>query len=151
MSDYDENEHDENEESVKKNPLRGVLKQKEKELNEALAELKKYREASKASTVATLIETAGGDSAYAKFYTAEDASEEAVKAWIEANSKLIGIKAPEQEDPARAQVEALANAVNTAPQVKVGSQADLAARLASAKTRDEYEAVINAAFKTTRD
>lgn len=153
MSDYeDEFEGNEDEANEKKNPLRPVLKQKEKELSSALSELKKYREKERASTVADLIKQAGGDPRYAKFYTSEDSSEEAVKAWIQSESELLGVQPAEPENQAAAaQVSAVANAVNSAPpQAKLGSTPDLIALMRSAKTREELDAAINAAFAAGR-
>lgn len=151
MSDYndDEFENDQNESDEKKNPLRPVLKQKEKALNEALAELAKYRAQERSSTVAELIKEAGGDPRYAKFYVSEDASPETVKAWIQSESELLGIKPPEQADPQDEQVRLLTDAVNSAPQVRIGSTADLVEKMRTAKTPEEFQAALSSAFPRT--
>lgn len=151
MSDIDEDEFEAegNEADEKKNPLRPVLKQKEKELRDALAELREFRAEKRTGTVAELIKAAGGDPRYAKFYTSDDSSEDAVKAWIQSESELLGVQSKDDPDPQEDQVRSLQNAVNSAPKVKLGSQQELIDRINSAKTREEYDAAVSAAFKAS--
>lgn len=134
--DFDVDEDEQVEE--KKNPLRPVLKQKEKALNEALARLAKYEAQERQSTVAELIKEAGGDPRYAKFYNSDDSSPESVKAWIQSEAELLGVST-EKDQETDLQVQRLTDAVNTAPvQRKAGSTADVISQIQSAKNADEF-------------
>lgn len=131
--------------------LRKQLRAQKKANDEALAELRTFRAEQRKTNVARLIEGAGGNPAYAQFYNSEDASETAVKAWIEANSGLLGVQQQSDEDRQQAgQVERITFAAQNAPQPKLGSKADLGQNLSAARTREELDAAINAIFTAGR-
>lgn len=152
MSDHDEDEFDDesNEGSGDSSnlvrDLRKQLKAQKKVLDEAALELSTFRTERRKTSVAKLIEDAGGNPAYAKFYTSEDSTPEAVNAWIQAEAELLGVKAKEEDDPDEDQVSLLQRTVNSAPQVKIGSLAETIDRVRSAKTRDELNAAMSTAF-----
>lgn len=153
MSDHEDDFDDESNDGTESNlvkDLRKQLRAQKKLLDEASTELSSYRTEKRQSNVAELIEKAGGNPKYAKFYTSEDASEEAVQAWIKAESELLGVKEPEQPNPEQENIERLNAAVNGAPQVKVGSTAEIVEKMRSAKTREEFEAALSSAFPASR-
>lgn len=155
MSDYNDDDFDDesndgdNGTDLVKN-LRRQLKAQKRLLDEATTELSTYRSEKRTKSVADLIEQAGGNPKYAKFYTSEDASEAAIAAWIQSEKELLGVKEPEQPDPQAQQIELLNSAVNGAPQVKMGSAAELIDKIRSAKTRAELDSAMSSAFPASR-
>lgn len=152
MSDEFEDEFDGDNEGASNvvKQLRQANKAKEKALSEALEKLRVYEAATRTTTVAKLIEEAGGNPAYAEFYTGEDADPNAVKAWIDSKSSLLGIQAKSEPDPQQDQIERISFAASNAPQPKLGSPADLGQNLAAAKTVEEKNAAIAAIFAAGR-
>jgi hypothetical protein len=158
MSDYDDDEFEDESDEADETPardsklvkdLRKQLRAHKKAMDEQATELATYRTQQRKSTVAELLKAAGTDTEYAKFYQSDDASETAVQAWIQENRKLLGIRDPEPEDPQADQVRQFSDVLNSAPQVKPGSHADSLEKLRNTKTREEHEAAIAAAFRTT--
>lgn len=148
MSDYEDFDESEDAGESQKNPLRPILRQKEKELKEALARLNKFEAEQRKGTVAELIEKAGGDPRYAKFYTSDDASEDAVKAWIQSESELLGVKAPDEPvvEPTADAVRSIAQSIASTPPPQGGAVHAAFAQVQGAKTREEFEAALAAAF-----
>ena len=152
MSDEFEDEDTDDDESGSNlvKDLRRQLKAQKKANDEALTELRSFRTEQRKSTVAKLIESAGGNPAYAEFYNGEDSSEGAVKAWIESRSQLLGITAPDEPDAQADDVRKVTFAAANAPATKLGSKDDLAQNLATARTREELDAATDAIFRSAR-
>lgn len=155
MSEYDEdidNDGDVDESTLLRD-LRKQLKAAKKEKDERDAELARYRADQRKASVADVLKERGARPELAKFYTGEDSSKEAVASWIEENADLFGISRAEDEpDPVvAAAASAISRATAEAPQVKVGSIPDHFQRIASAKTREEYEAALKAVGLAARD
>jgi hypothetical protein len=70
--------------------LRAEFEKRGKELETALAELNTFRAKERTSTVAQLLKAKGVPEAAAKFYNAEDVSEDAVTKWADENRALFG-------------------------------------------------------------
>lgn len=80
------NEHDS--EGIKN--LRKQYNATKKERDEFQKELAAYRQKERSATVAEILKAKGIPSSAAKFYTAEDASEDAVGKWVEENADIFG-------------------------------------------------------------
>lgn len=144
FDDLDENDDDSGSNLIK--DLRRQLKAQKKANEDALAELSKFRSEQRKANVASLLEKAGADPRYAKFYNSEDSSEEAVSAWIQSEAELLGVSRREEaEDDTADAVRAINNSVGNAPQRKVGSAADALSRAQSAKTPEELRAAMQMA------
>lgn len=120
-TDDDNNEGDAS--SLVKN-LRRQLKAAKKELSEASQFIDEVKAERRKGSVAEALEARGADKKYAKFYTDSDATPEKVEAWIVENADLFGIDTDAGDDTSQA-AEAISRATARAPQVGVGSDADL--------------------------
>jgi len=148
---FDDDEFEDEDESNGSNlvkDLRRQLKAQKKANDEALAELRTFRAEQRKTNVASLIEKAGGNPAYAQFYASEDASESAVQSWIEANSALLQIQPKDEPDPQADQIQKVTFAAANAPTPKLGGQVDLGQQLAAARTREELDAATAAIFSS---
>lgn len=123
--------------------LRKQLKAAKKEAAEAAAIASEFRAAQRQTSVAEALKAKGADPRFAEFYAGEDSSEEAVNAWITSRADLFGIDTsdPVDEGTARA-AAAISQASANAPAPNLGTPADLNARLAGAKSREEYSQVL---------
>lgn len=153
MSDYDDDDfEDENENgSNLVKDLRKQLRAQKKLLDEATTELSTHRSEKRSANVAKLLKESGADPRYSKFYTSEDASEEAVKAWIESEAELLGVKEPETPDPNADQIERISSAVADAPPDRSTALAAQVEAMRNAKTREEFEAAKAASFRQGAD
>lgn len=92
------------------------LRKQHKELTAKLAErdelLNKFLAKERTNTVAEVLAARGVNPKAASFYTAEDASEDAVGKWLEENAEVFGIKqtAPPVNDPNADAARRVANA-----------------------------------------
>lgn len=125
--------------------LRKQLEAAKKAEREARAKADEYEAAQRKASVAQLLEAKGARAGLAKFYTADDSSEEAVNAWITENAELLGISVDDTDDETAAQAAAISRASASAPPTKIGSIQDHMSRIAGAKTYAEYEAAVAAA------
>lgn len=130
MDEFDEVENDEaGEQGSGDGPkaLRNLVKQLQKQMRDQEEELKGYRKAARSTKVADLLPK-GFPKAAAKFYDAEDVSQEAVDAWAKANAEAFNYT-PEQADDGQQQVNREAAAAQaamhqaTAPFGAVGAEA----------------------------
>lgn len=70
--------------------LRKEFEAKSKQLEEATALLAKYQQQERASSLGQILKAKGLTEQHAKFYTADDVSEDAVGKWVEENAGLFG-------------------------------------------------------------
>lgn len=125
--------------------LRKQLKALKKSNDEAAEKLSKFEKQERLSTVADLVKDAGADARFAKFYTGEDTSKEAVAAWVDENKELFGIATPAEEPEYADDVRKISQAAANAPQHKIGSMQDHIDRIKKAKTPQELQDAYKAA------
>lgn len=70
--------------------LRKEFEARGKQLEEAQAMLAKYQAQERSSTVGQILKAKGLTEGHAKFYTADDVSEDAVSKWAEENAEFFG-------------------------------------------------------------
>jgi hypothetical protein len=95
--------------------------------------------------VAEVLDQYGVDPRYARFYTSDDTSEEAVSEWIQSSGDLLGVAEPEIDPGVADAVRSISNAADNAPQQKIGSMQNGFDLIVNAKTPAELQAAYRAA------
>jgi len=141
MSNIDDTDDDLDDSSDLVKNLRKQLKEKDRLLSERETELSTFRSEKKAATVAEILAGKGINSKYAKFFTGEDSSPEAIESWVTENAELLGVDTSSSVDEQTQQAAAqISRASSSAPPNVIGTAAEAAAAIANAKTREELAA-----------
>jgi hypothetical protein len=106
--------------------LRKQLKEAKKAREEADLIIAEANKVARSKSVADSLTAKGVRPELAKFYTAEDASSDAVNAWVTENAELFGIDTDDGADEAtREAADVIARASSNAPATKIGSPNDI--------------------------
>lgn len=124
--------------------LRRQLKAKNKEIEDLTSFANEFRAQKRKETVTGALQARGGDPKYAKFFTGEDSSQEAINAWLDENAELFNLPdADSEEDEAAAAAQArISAAASSARRQTLGTPQDFDAALRNAKTPEELQAAI---------
>lgn len=141
--DFDDDDLDNEGGSQLVKDLRKQLKQAKKDRDELAALADQFKAEQRKTAVSEALKARGARPELAKFYTGEEASPEAVTAWLTENADLFGIPAETTpEETQRQQAAArISNATSSTPVQSLGTEQDLQYELAHAKTREELNAV----------
>jgi hypothetical protein len=141
--DFDDDDLDNEGGSQLVKDLRKQLKQAKKDRDDLAAIADQFKAEQRKTAVSDALKARGARPELAKFYTGEEASPEAVTAWLTENADLFGIPSETTPEDAQRQAaaERISNATATAPVQSLGTEQDLQYKLAHAKTREELNAV----------
>lgn len=129
--------------------LRKQLKAIKKERDEFASVAEQFQTEQRKRSVTEALAAKGAEK-YAKFYTSDDSSPEAIDAWVSENADLFGIEIPTAEDTETARAAAqISQASARAKQPTLGTPNDLQAEMQAAKTPAEWQAVV-AKLEATR-
>jgi hypothetical protein len=104
--------------------LRKQYDAQKKQLEELTTELGTYRQRDRQSAVAGLLKAKGIPEAAAKFYTAEDVSEDAVGKWASENGSLFGVQQQQEANDATSQsISRIGDATHDGDQALPGADA----------------------------
>lgn len=127
--------------------LRKQVKAKGDELAELRKELDGFRASARATSVADVLKAKSTDETerarlakFAKFYTSEDSSEEAVNAWITENADLIGLGSVDQgaDEETITAAARVSQSLAVAPPSRAGTAEALLAEFASTDDPKRY-------------
>ncbi len=126
MSDDAEYDTEDGSDSNLVKDLRKQLKAAKTQSDEFAAVVAEFNKGKRATTVAAALTLKGARPELAKFYTAEDASDDAVGAWVLENAELFGIDTDSGVDAeTAAAADAISRATGSAPATKIGSNDDI--------------------------
>jgi glutamyl/glutaminyl-tRNA synthetase len=121
--------------------LRKQLKAIKKERDDLASVAEQFQTEQRKRSVSEALKAKGAEK-YAKFYTSEDSSPEAIDAWVSENADLFGIEIPSAEDDETATAAArISQATARAPQQTLGTPNDLMNEMLAANTPAEWKAV----------
>lgn len=126
-----ENENGSNDSDLVKN-LRKQLKAAQKEKTDAQARINEFEAAKRKSTVAETLKKRNAPEGLSKFFTGDDASAEAVDAWLTENAELFGIELQGDDLEQVEQAESVSRVTSNATQTfKPGTNEAIAHALAT--------------------
>lgn len=139
--DFDDDEDFETESDGPAN-LRKALRKAEKERKALETELASLRSESRQRTVKEVLEAKGVNTKVAGLMPADVSSPEQVAAWLDQYADVFGFTqaAAEDADIDRGTIERVRQATSTA--IPTGKDDDIAARLASVKSKEELDQLI---------
>jgi len=140
--DFDDDDLDNEGGSQLVKDLRKQLKQAKKDRDDLAAIAEQFKAEQRKAAVSEALKARGARPELAKFYTGDEASPEAVTAWLTENAELFGIPAETTPEDAQRQAaaERISSATATAPIQSLGTEQDLQYEIAHAKTREEWAA-----------
>lgn len=125
MVDENDDSFDEDESKLVKD-LRKQLKAKQERDAGELEELNQLRAERRQRNVSEVLKAKGARPEFAKFYSSDDSSTEAVEKWVSENSDLLGIGSDDVTDAdTKDAASKISNATANAPTVKIGSNDEL--------------------------
>ena len=147
---YEDDEDDittsSDESNERKNPLRKVVDQKDKELKELRSKFEALNKAQRERAIKDALESRGVNSKIAKFIPTDiDPTEESLSKWLDENGDVFGFSTTESNqasvDPAQAAAYKKMNSV-TEQGLTPDASDDIMRRLMSANSKEELDEVI---------